>query len=77
VSFLSQGQELPFTCSEIVDANTPCPSWQLSFEGAFDVTVSAAGYAPGAIHFVIEGPQGCCGIGPSTTDTLSLDPVAG
>ena len=75
LSFLSQGQEVPFACTDVFDANTPCPSWQLAIEGTFDVTVSAAGYAPTEIQFTIEGPQGCCGIGPSTTDSLSLDPI--
>jgi len=74
LTFTADGQTLPFTCSAVVDPTTACPSWQLSIEGAFDVEVTALGYRPGTIHVLIEGPAGCCGIGPATSASLELLP---
>ena len=76
LSFTDASGTLPFVCSAAVDpATTPCPSWQLMYEGAFDVTVSAASYQPGTIHVVIEGPAACCGAGPDSTASLALVPL--
>src|ERR1044071_5892516 len=67
------GTALPFACSVVMDPPaTPCPSWLLMYEGAFDVTVSAPSYQPGMIHVVIEGPAACCGAGPATSASLAL-----
>jgi hypothetical protein len=62
----------PFTCSDLTAVT--CPSWQLSFEGSFDIAVAAPGYQPGTVHVLIEGPAGCCGKGPDTMAELSLTP---
>src|SRR6266511_3910861 len=61
LTFTASGQPLPFVFSAVVDPGVPCPSWQLSYEGAFDVAVSAAGYQPDTIHLQIDGPAQCCG----------------
>jgi hypothetical protein len=76
LTFTDPSGALPFTCSVAIDpATTPCPSWQLMYEGAFDVTVSAPSYQPGTIHVVIEGPAACCGAGPATSASLALVPL--
>jgi hypothetical protein len=63
-----------FSCSAVVDPSEACPSWQLSSIGGFDLEVSAAGYRPAMIHVLIEGPAGCCGTGPATSDSIDLQP---
>jgi hypothetical protein len=63
----------PFACT-MVDID-PCPSWVMSLEGSFDVSVVEPSHQAGMIHVVIEGPTGCCGTGPQTTGTLVLQPL--
>jgi hypothetical protein len=74
-TFTAGPQTLPFACSVVVDPGAACPAWQLSYEGAFDVAVAAAGYQTGTIHVVIEGPAACCGVGPNSSASLSLVPL--
>lgn len=67
---------VPFACTTAT-AN-PCPSWQLAGgnggAGAYDFEVVAAGYRAGLFHAVIEGPTGCCGVGPDSSVTVTLAP---
>jgi len=75
LTFTASGQPLPFNCSAAVDPSVPCPSWQLSYEGAFDVAVAATGYQTDTIHIQIDGPAQCCGTGPNTSASLELAPL--
>jgi hypothetical protein len=72
VTFTAMGQPLHFMCSVFGDLGAACPSWTFSYEGTYDAVVQAAGYADGAIHFVLTGPAGCCGKGPDVSDTVKL-----
>ena len=75
LTFTSGPQTLPFVCSVVVDPGVACPAWQLSYEGAFDVDVAAPNYQTGTIHILIEGPAQCCGVGPNSSASLSLQPL--
>lgn len=69
------GGPLPFVCSAVVDEGEACPSWLLSYQGRFDIEVTAPGYEPGFVEVLIEGPAGCCGTGPDSSASLELDPL--
>ena len=55
------------------DAGT-CDPWKLDTlsEGANTITVSAPGYASTTVSVTIQGPNGCCGIGPTVDATATL-----
>jgi len=74
LTFTANGDALPFTCSAVVQPGTACPSWQLSIVGMFDIEIAAPGHLPETITALIQGPEGCCGIGPSTTASVTLKP---
>jgi hypothetical protein len=75
IEFSDANGKLPFVCSVVVDATMPCPSWKFSQIGGFDVTVRAPGYSDGMIHVLVQGPAGCCGLGPDTSDSMDLHPL--
>ncbi len=55
------GGDAAWTCAEL-EGKTKCTSMQLTTTGAFDVEVTAPGYAPATAH--VEQalqPEGCCG----------------
>jgi hypothetical protein len=77
-TFTEQGHSLAGVCETdagmvISDAGT-CGSWvfdQLS-TGAQTITVGAPGYAPATISVTLQGPAGCCGMGPPVSRTVTL-----
>jgi hypothetical protein len=76
LEFRDGNQPLPFACTAVVDATTPCPSWVLTRADSnlFDVTVSAHGYASRTLQERIPPSAGCCG-GPTAFDSLELQPL--
>ncbi len=75
IDFRDVNGKLPFACSASVGPTMACPSWKLSMIGGFDVMVTAPTYRTGMIHVQIDGPAGCCGIGPDTAASLELVPM--
>lgn len=75
--FGSNGQQVPFACTAAVDPTmVACPSWQTqTLLGAFNLVVTVTGYHPGTVQGRVEGPAGCCGFGPPTSVSLSVDPL--
>ncbi len=54
------GGDAPWTCTQ-EQANTVCTSLQLTTTGAFDVQVSAPGYATATAHVTeVVRPDDCC-----------------
>jgi hypothetical protein len=76
--FSTGAQQVPFACSTatIDPTKDACPSWQTqTLFGGFDIVASVTGYHPGTVHVIVEGPAGCCGLGPPASASLALDPL--
>jgi hypothetical protein len=79
-TFTEQGHPLAGVCETdagviIADAGT-CGSWVLDqlAMGPHTITVSAPGYEPASVSVMIQGPAGCCGMGPAVSSTVTLQP---
>ena len=77
--FVEAGRPISATCVtdagfDIQDAGATCDLWRLRdlSEGPHTITVSAPGFAPQTVSVTIQGPLGCCGIGPTVDASVTL-----
>lgn len=78
--FTEKGQALGGVCETDAGVILPdagsCGSWIFDElpEGPHTIQVSAPGYAPATVSVTIQGPTGCCGMGPAVDRTVVMQP---
>jgi hypothetical protein len=77
-TFAEKGQPLQADCETdggqiLVDASV-CGAWHVlaGSIGPHVITVSAAGFEPQTFDAMLQGPAGCCGLGPEVDVTVTL-----
>jgi hypothetical protein len=80
-TFTEKGAKLTPYCESSSDAGAGlCPmGWAFAtlFEGPHTIDVTASGFDTQEFTASIQGPAGCCGIGPEVDQTVKLTPVNG
>jgi hypothetical protein len=78
-TFTEKGAKLAASCASPTDAGPDvCPAgWTFPnlFEGPHTIVVTAPGFDTQTITVTIQGPAGCCGIGPEVDQTVTLTPI--
>ncbi len=75
-TFSEKGAPVAAMCSSdggVVDGGT-CGTWEIDQLplGANTITVSAPDYESTTVTVTIQGPSGCCGMGPAVSQSVTL-----
>jgi hypothetical protein len=78
-TFTREGVSVVPECESTTDTGAgSCPSgwtFRFLFEGPNSVVVSAPGFGTQTVTATLEGPSGCCGVGPEVDRTVTLIPI--
>ena len=78
-TFTEKGAVIAATCESPTDTGPGrCASgWTFPYLalGAHEIVVTAPGFDTKTIDVTLQGPNGCCGIGPEVDQTVTLTPI--